>query len=144
RRELAVSGPAPLVPKAEAAGRPTCCHGECRIGGLCEVDESLVVAEVLVAQLRMAVEPETLDHESVEVARQEVGQEERRGLVLDEARELRTRGVELVAMRAREALDALLGDHGIEQSARPAVRVRDEDPVVAGPPPTDPPADRGG
>ena len=132
RRELAVAGLPPFVAQAESAGGPSCRRRERRVVGLGEVHEPLVVAEVLVAQLRMSIQPETLDDQPVEVARQEVGQEERGGLVVDELRELRARRVELVAVRAGEPFDALLGDHRIEQPACPAVGVRHEDPVVAG------------
>ena len=81
RRELAVAGAAQL----EAQAEPTCAApgggDQRRVVGLGEVDEPLVVAEVRGEQLRVAVEPEPDDDEPVEVAGEEVGEEERRGLV---------------------------------------------------------------
>ena len=75
----------------------------------------------------MAVEAEALDDQPVEVAGQEIGQEERPELLVGDRREGRRARVELVAMGAREALDALLGQHRIEQAAGPAVGVGHED-----------------
>ena len=45
-------------------------------------------------------------------------------------------------MRAREALDAFLGDDVVEEAAGAAIGVRDEDPVVPGTASTDALADR--
>ena len=80
----------------------------------------------------MAVEPERADDEPVEVAGQEVGQVERPGLLGGELLEGLAAGVELVAVGAGQALDALLGDDRIEQAARAAVGIGDEDAVIAG------------
>ena len=92
----------------------------------------------------MAVEAEAADDEPVEVAGEEVGQVERPELLVAGARSKAARaGVELVAVGAGQALDALLGDDRVEQAARAAVGVGDEDPVVASAAPADPLADRG-
>jgi len=78
----------------------------------------------------MAVDAERLDHEAVEMPQQEIGQVEGPGLRFRELGECGGRREELVAVRARDALDAFLGEHGIELAARSAVAVGDEDAVV--------------
>src|SRR5438105_7634733 len=79
-----------------------------------EPDAFLVVAKVVVAQLRVAVEPEPAPDDAVEAADEEVGEEVRRRLVL--------RAVHLVAVCSREPLVA--GEVGA------AVRVRDDNLVA--------------
>ena len=83
-------------------------------------------------QLGWLVQPKAAPHDPVEVAGQEVGQVERADLLLLERCERRRAGVELVAMGAGDALDTLevVLQHPVEQAARAAVGVRDEDPVV--------------
>src|SRR5262245_35438871 len=81
-----------------------------------EPDDALVVAEVLVAQLRVAVEAEPADDHAVEGADEEVGQEVRARLVLG--------AVDLVAVRALEP--AVAGEVGS------AIGVGDDDDVVPG------------
>ena len=63
-----------------------------------EPDDLLVVAEVVVAQLGVAVEPETAHDDAVEAADEEVGEEVRRRLVLG--------AIDLVAVRAFEPGEA--------------------------------------
>ena len=67
-----------------------------QLGGrvLRQPDDLFVIAEVLVAQLRVPVEPEPAPDDAVEAADEEVGEEERARLVLG--------AEDLVAMRARE------------------------------------------
>ena len=79
----------------------------------------------------MAIEAETADDESLEVAHQEIGQVERPGFLIGERRERRATGVDLIAVGALEAADALLIKHAIEQAARPAIGIGHEQPVVA-------------
>src|SRR5689334_4427455 len=115
RAELAVAGLAPLVAEAQPASCSPRDSVQCGVDALREVYEPLVVAEVLLEELWMPVDAKALHDHPVEVPGEEVGQEERPRLVLDDLRELRRGGIELVAMGAGETLDALLGDHGIEQ-----------------------------
>jgi len=76
RCEVAVSGPTMLEGETEAACRAAGGRHERGVVGLGEVDEARVVAEVGRQQFGVPIEAEALDHEAVEVARQEVGQEE--------------------------------------------------------------------
>jgi len=133
-----------LEAQAEAAGRPARGSDQRRIVDLGQIDEPSVVAEVLVAQLGMAVQAEPADDQPVEVAREEVGQEERRGFLLGQSREVGATRIELVAVGAREALHALLLDHRVEHAAGATVGVGDEHTVVAGPTAPDPVAHRRG
>ena len=67
----------------------------------------------------MAVEPEARDDQRVEVAGQEVGQVERGRLLVGQPRERLAAGVELVAVGAGQALDALLA-RGPGRAGRPS------------------------
>ena len=89
--------------------------------------------------------PEAADHEPLEVPGEEVGQPERAGLRVGQRGERGAAGVELVAVGAGQALDALLGEDAVEQAAGAAVGVGDEDPLVAvGAGVADPAPDRAG
>src|SRR5262245_23967837 len=79
----------------------------------------------------MAVEAEAADDQALEVPDEEVGQVERAGLIIGEGREGGATGVDLVAVGALESGDALAFEHPIEQAARAAVGVGDEDRVIA-------------
>ena len=130
-RELAEAGVAVLEREAEPLGRAPRHRQQVRVVGLGEVDDPPVVAEVHRLELRVAVDAEAADHEPLEVAGEEVGQPERRRLLVGQSGEGRAAGEELVAVGARQPLDALLGEHRVEQAARAAVGVGDEDPLVA-------------
>ena len=130
--QLAVARVAVLERKpsrSARAGGP--CAEQVRIVGLGEVDDAPVVAEVHRLELRVAVDPEAADHEPLEVAGEEVGQPERRRLLVGQAGEVGAAGEELVAMGAGQPLHALLGEDRVEQAAGAAVGVGDEDPLVA-------------
>ena len=90
-----------------------------------------VVAEVHRQQLRVAIEAEAADHEPIEVPGEEIGQVERARLLVGQRGEGRPAGVDLVAVRALEPGDALGLEHAIEQPTGSAIRIGDEDPVVA-------------
>src|SRR3972149_8487766 len=51
--------------QSELVGRPGCPRQECRIIALNQVDDAPVVAEVILAELRIAVEPEVLQHQVI-------------------------------------------------------------------------------
>src|SRR6516162_9418760 len=96
-----------------------------------QVHEPAVMAEVLLHELRMAVESQRADHQPLEVPEQKVSQVERAGLGLGELCEHARGGEELVAVSARQPLDAFLLQQRIELSAGAAVTVGDEDLRVA-------------
>ena len=96
------------------------------------MDDAPVGAEIVVAQLREAIEAEPLDDQRVEVAGEEIGQVESAELLLGEGGEDLLAGVEGVAMRARDALDAFLGEDAVERPARAAIAVEAENLVVGG------------
>ena len=100
--------------------------------GLREIDQSAIVAEIIVAQLRKTIEAEALDDQPLEMAGEEIGEEERAGLRLHHRVEIRLSGIEGVAMRAGDARHAFLRQHAVELAARAAIAVEAEDFVVAG------------
>ena len=79
-----------------------------------------------------SIQPEAAPHDPLEVPGEEIGQVERADLFLLERFERRRAGIELVAMGAGDAFDALevVLEHPVEQATRAAVGVRHEDPVV--------------
>ena len=111
--EPGVAGLAKLERQTELCGRGlrlVVQLGRRRLG---EPDDTLVVAEVVVAQLGMTVEPEPAPDDPVERAHEEIGQVVRARLVLHAAEEL-------VAVGARKARQV------VERAARAAVRVGDD------------------
>ncbi len=87
-REVAVAGPSPFEGKPQPPGRPPGGGHQRGIVGLGQVDEAVVVAEVDREKLRVPVQAEAGDHQPVEVAGQEVGQEERRRVVVGDRGEV--------------------------------------------------------
>ena len=80
----------------------------------------------------MAIEPEPLPHERIEVLGQEVGEVERAGLGLVQRREQLGAGDELVAVVAGQAgAFARLGEQAVELAAGAAVGVADQDRSLA-------------
>ena len=118
--------------EAEPVGGGLGLGGRFGIVELGEMDDAAVVAEIVVAQLREAVEAEPLDDQRVEMPGEEVGQIERAGLLLGQRRESLLAGEEGVAMRALDAPDAFFGEDAVERAARAAVAVEAEDLVVGG------------
>ena len=105
-----------------------------RIVGLGEVDEPGVVPEVRRQELGMAVQAQA--RESPAGRSCEPGSRSGRtspGSSSLDGRERGGPGEELVAVGARQPLDALVGKGKVEQAAGPAVRVGDEDLLVARP-----------
>src|ERR1700728_1484024 len=88
------AGEAALKGEAEAVGRGLRLRGKLRVVELRPMDDAPVVAEVIVAQLRKAVEAEPADDERVEMADEKIGEVERAGLFLAEARERLVAGIE--------------------------------------------------
>src|SRR5262245_53322108 len=127
RAEAAVTGLADDAFEAEAIRDRAGPGFGLRLRRLGEVDEAAVIAEIGLLQLRMPVDAERADDQAVEMTQQEVRQVERAGLRLRERGEDRRLGVELVAMRAGDALDALLAQDGVEFAPRAAIGVGDED-----------------
>jgi len=119
-----------LEGEAEPVGRATGHREEVGVVRLGEIDDPGVVGEVGRLELGMAVDAETANDEPLEVPGEEVGQPEGRRLVIGHRGEVRPAGEELVAVGAGQALDALLGEDGVEEAAGPAVGVGDEDLVV--------------
>src|SRR5579883_3192845 len=88
------------------------------------------MTEVGREQLRVPVEPESADHQPLEMPQQEIREIERADLGFRELREHRGGRVELVAVRPGQTLDAFLGEYRIELSPGAAVAVGDEDRAV--------------
>ena len=130
RREFAVTGLAFLVFQTQPPGRRTRRRTELLVTRLHEIDQAPVVAEILLGQFRVAIEAEARDHQSLEVTHQEIRQVERAGFLVGERLEGLRAGEELVAVRARQSLDAFLRDDRIEQAARAAIGLGDVDLLV--------------
>ena len=126
----AKAGEAALIGEAEPVGRRLGLRGDLGIVELREMDDAAVVAEIIVAQLREAVEAEPADHERVEMADEKIGEVERARLLLGQRGESFLAGVERVAMRAFDAPHALFLEHAVELAARAAIAVEAEDLVV--------------
>ena len=100
-----------------------------RIVGLAEEHHPGVVGEVGGLQLGVAVDSEAADDEPLEVPGEEVREPERARLGVGHGRERVAAGEHLVAMGARQPLDAFAGDDRVDQAARAAIGIRDEDPL---------------
>ena len=107
------------------------------IGDLDQVQHPGVVTEVEIAQFGVIGDAETLQDQAVEVPDEVVGEIEGAQFGLVQAGEAVGARVQLVAVDAGQALDALLGADPVEQAPRPAVHVADEDRVICrGSPPS--------
>ena len=116
---------------------PACAAAACAvdlepgIAGLGDVEAARVMAEIVVAQLGMAVEAEALDDEPVEMPDHVVGQVERAGFRFRQvASKACLAGIEGVAMRPVDPLRALFFQDPVEQPAGAAVGVGHQDPAV--------------
>src|SRR5260221_6295282 len=78
----------------------------------------------------MAIEPETPDDQAVEMAQQKVREIKRSRFGFGERGEYGCGREELVAMGARNAFNPFLAQHIVQQSARAAVAVGDEDRTI--------------
>ena len=131
RSSAASSPPSPRLADPRAAGRARGCalRAPAQLAGrpLREPDDARVVAEVVVAQLRVAVEPEPAQDDAVEAADEEVGQEVRAGLVVRERAARRARSSAAPSSRGSPS-----SAPRVPQSAYATTR------VVARPPPRRP------
>ena len=120
-----------LEAQAEAIGGQLTGGHHVVAGRLREQHDAGVVAEVRRQQLGVTVEAEPLPHQGVEVAGQEVGQEERAGLGVVQLGEQLGTGEDLVAVGAGQAFDpGMLSQQGVEVTAGAAVRVGHEHRAV--------------
>ena len=94
------------------------------------MDDAAVVAEIVVAQFREAVEAKAANDQRVEMPGEEIGEVERARLLLGHRRERLLAGEEGVAMRAGDARHPLLCQHAVELAAGAAIAVEAEDFVV--------------
>src|SRR5258706_10363310 len=130
-RQLTVPGVTLFVRQSKPLrGRPGGCAERC-IGRLHQIDEAPVVAKVFRQQLRMAVQPQPLDDEPLEVPDEEIGQVKGARLGIAELGKGRGSGEEFVAVRTGQARDAFGGEHRVEHAAGTAIRIRNEDAFVA-------------
>ena len=81
----------------------------------------------------MAVDPEALDHQRLELSGEEVGQVEGAGLGIGEHGKAILPGKGRVAMGPRKTLDLLLLEHAIQSAARAAIGIGDEDAAIGAP-----------
>ena len=104
---------------------------------LTEEQDTGVVPEVHVPQLRVTVDAESADDERVEMPSKEIGEIERPELVLLPVRKHVSPGKELVAVRAGKTNGAGAFEGCVEEPAGAAVGVADEDTVEEGRSPVD-------
>jgi len=95
-----------------------------------EINHPLVVAKILRQQLGMSIQAKTNYHQSPEVADKKIREVETAGLFCSELREYITAGKELIAMRSRQTLDMVFGEHRIQLSTGTAVAVGNEYPLI--------------
>src|SRR5579872_209404 len=122
-RQAAQPGETAFEREAEPLCRRLRLGGQIVVLELREIDEAAVMAEIIVAQLRKAIEAESLNDQPVEMADEKVGEEERAELLLRHRREVLGAGKKFIAMRAGNALDARLFEHAVELAAGAAIAV---------------------
>src|SRR5579872_3339150 len=128
--QAAEAGESALVSKPQPRGRGLGLGRQVVVVELGEIDEAAIMAEIIVPQLRKAIEAKALDHQPIEMTDEEVGQEERAELLRGDGGEILRAGEEFIAMRAGNSLDSLLRQHAIELAAGAAIAIETEDVVV--------------
>ena len=113
-----------LEREADRGGRALRGGARRRGRALSQPDDAAIVAEVGVAQLRVAVEPERADHRVVEGAREEVGQEVAARLARERLAD-RAGGEDLVAVLALQARDGGPVERPVERAVGAAIAVGD-------------------
>jgi hypothetical protein len=93
-------------------------------------DDASVRVEVVVPQHGPAVQPELLLHRAREGSDQEVGEEVRARLLLEERLDAGRPGKHVVAVQARQAVQAEVGADVVERAVRAAIGVADGHPPV--------------
>src|SRR5579872_4476948 len=129
-RHAAKAGEPPLERETKPLGRRFRLLGQFLIVELREIDQPSIVPEIIIAQLRKAIEAETFDHQPVEMAGQEIGEKESPGLFLHHGREIRSAREEFITMRAGDPLDPLAFEDAVEFAAGAAIAIEAENIVV--------------
>ena len=98
---------------------------------LSQVYDAAVVFEVDGPKFRVTIQPQAADHDRIELPDHEVRQEE--GSEFRFVDFLKTFGAreELVTVGSRKSLDAVLVEHSVQAATGSAIRIRNEDLVVA-------------
>src|ERR1700724_1265690 len=99
---------------SEATEVPPRCVGRSR-GRLRQVNECAVIAEIGREQFWVAIQSQPADHQALEMAQQEIREVERPRFGLGESGELKGGCEELVAMCARDPLNAFFAQYIVEQ-----------------------------
>jgi hypothetical protein len=131
--ELAQTGRHALEGKAEATRGRLGLGGKRRIVALRQVDQAGVVAEIVGQEFRVAIEAEALEHQSVELPGEKIGEIEGAGCRLGQGGKALLAGEARIAMRAGEPFDRLFLQHAIERAARAAIGIGHVDAVMRGP-----------
>src|SRR5262249_25417010 len=97
---------------------------------LSEIDKLRIVPEIGVAQLRMAVDAETLKDQTVEMTHHGVGQEEAGRIALHQVFERARPGIDWEPVRPPDPLAPFLGEHAVKCARRAAVAIGDEDSLM--------------
>jgi hypothetical protein len=119
-----------LQRQADHVGGPLRRGAKARGGVLGEPDDAAVVAEVVLAQLRIPVQPELDDDRAVERRREVVGQHIGAGFGLVQRLQPCGTGEDAVAVGAGEAGHLPAGAHVVERAIGAAVGVPDGHPGV--------------
>lgn len=126
-RQIAVAGVAVFIFKPQRLGGAASLHLQRLVLDLRQINELAIMAEIHVAQFGVPVEAERLDDEGLELAGEEIGEEESADVVVPALGEFRIAGEEGIAMRAGDALDTFLLAKPIKEAAGAAIRIGDED-----------------
>ena len=89
------------------------------------------MAEIILEEFGVTIEAEAFHDQPVEETHEVVCEEEGADLLLHHRIEALDPGIEGVAMGAVDALDAFLGEHAVELSARAAIAVEAHDSPIA-------------
>jgi len=81
----------------------------------------------------MAINPEAVDHQRLELSCEKVGQVEGAGLGIGEHGKAILASKARIAMRPRKTLDLLLLEHPIQRTAGAAIGIGDKDTAIAAP-----------
>src|SRR5690606_19622286 len=126
-REPAIAGQAALERKAQPVGGRTGSRQKRGIICLRQIDEPPVVAEDLVAQLGIAVEPHAAHDQPVEMPDEIIREEEGAELLVQQPVEFLLPGKEGVAVRTFDPFHPCLGTDPVYAAAGATIGIEDED-----------------
>ena len=131
RHQIAITGAPLLIAKAQHTRGVFGHLVESGIVGLCQIDDLFVMAEIVVGEFRVPVEPERPHKKCVELPAQKVGHVERGEIIIGDFLEGGVALVEGKTMRAGYPLHTVLFANLVEHAASAAIGVADKDVAIA-------------